>query len=239
MSEMTNNAASEAGGGEAADLILQARGLMKSYGRGEAATPVLRGVDLDVRRGEFLAVMGQSGSGKSTLLHILGLMDRPDGGTLSLDREPIDWGNNSQRTRLCRNSMGFVFQRFNLISTISAKDNLAISLRLRGLPGDKEYILECLERVGVLHVAARKSGQMSIGEQQRVAVARALAHQPALLLADEPTGSLDSTNAEALLELFTLANNAGQTIVMITHSAAAAQVAHRICHMRDGLIQSE
>jgi putative ABC transport system ATP-binding protein len=143
----------------------------------------------------------------------------------------------AERTRLRGRLMGFVFQRFNLLTTVSARDNLAISLRLRGLAADDAAIRQWLERVGVAHVAERKSGQMSIGEQQRVAVARALAHRPQLLLADEPTGCLDSANAQALLDLFTQASAAGQTIVMITHSASAAAVAHRVCRMKDGRIE--
>ena len=222
---------------EERDLIVQARGLVKSYGRGDAATRVLRGVDLFIRRGEFLAVMGQSGSGKSTLLHIVGLMDRADDGTLVIDGEDVTMASQGQRTRIRRDRMGFVFQRFNLLSTVNATDNLAISLRLHGKAAEPSYVARCLDRVGVGHVAGRKSGQMSIGEQQRVAVARALAHQPDLLLADEPTGSLDSSNADALLALLAQANAAGQTIVMITHSPAAAAVAHRVCRMQDGRIE--
>ena len=218
-------------------LIIQARGLTRSYGRGRAANPVLRGLDLSVRRGEFVAVMGHSGCGKSTLLHILGLMDRADSGTLVLDGRDVASAGAAERTGLRGRLMGFVFQRFNLLTTVSAADNLAISLALRGRPADRATILACLEQVGVAHVADRKSGQMSIGEQQRVAVARALAHRPQLLLADEPTGCLDSRNADALLGLLARASAAGQTIVMITHSASAAAVAGRICRMRDGRIE--
>jgi putative ABC transport system ATP-binding protein len=149
----------------------------------------------------------------------------------------VTTASQAQRTRVRRDRMGFVFQRFNLLSTVSAADNLAISLRLHGRPADRAFIAQCLERVSVSHVAGRKSGQMSIGEQQRVAVARALAHKPELLLADEPTGSLDTHNADALLALFSQANAEGQTIVMITHSPAAAAVAHRTCRMSDGQIE--
>jgi putative ABC transport system ATP-binding protein len=218
------------------ELIVEARGLTKSYGKGLAATRVLRGTDLLIRRGEFVAVMGPSGCGKSTLLHIVGLMDRADDGTLVIDGEDVTTASQGQRTRLRRDRMGFVFQRFNLLSTVSAADNLAISLHLHGRPADSGHIAQCLERMGVSHVAARKSGQMSIGEQQRVAMARALAHQPELLLADEPTGSLDTANADSLLALLAQMNAAGQTIVMITHSPAAAAVAHRVCRMQDGRI---
>jgi len=216
--------------------ILQATGVTKSFGRRQATTQVLRGVDLNVHRGEFVAVMGPSGCGKTTLLNILGLMSEPDGGQLTLDGIDAIAATDSVRTRLRRRMLGFVFQRFNLLSTVSALHNIALSLRIRQLPRDDDEILALLGRMGVAHVARRKSGQMSIGEQQRVAVARALAHRPALLLADEPTGSLDSANAAALLDLLAAANADGQTIVMITHSAEAAARADRILTMRDGRI---
>lgn len=196
---------------------------------------VLRGLDLRVGRGEFLAVMGPSGCGKSTLLHVMGLMTPADAGELVLDGRPVGSGE-SERARLRRSHLGFVFQRFNLISVLSARDNAAISLRVRGLDRDGR-IDELLSSMGVAHVADRKPGDMSIGEQQRVAVVRALAHDPALLLADEPTGNLDSDNSRSLLELFrTINSERGQTLVMITHSADAAACADRVVRMKDGLI---
>ena len=221
------------------DIILRAHELTKSYGRPPAHTQVLHGVDLAVRCGEFVAIMGPSGSGKSTLLHMLGRMSRPDSGRLEIDGRDVTDAGEGERTRLRGRNMGFVFQRFNLIGTVSARDNLAISFRVRGLPPPAGAIDELLEQMGVSHVAERKSGQMSIGEQQRVAVARALAHRPGLVLADEPTGSLDSANAEALLRLLRQANGRGQTIVMITHSAGAATRADRIVYMKDGRIEED
>ena len=211
---------------------------MKAYGRGSGRNEVLHGVDLAVRGGEFLAVMGPSGCGKSTLLHVLGLMSRPDAGRLEIDGRDVSAAGEAQRTLLRRRTLGFVFQRFNLITSISAADNVAVSLRIRGIKADQRETCELLDRMGVGHVAKRKSGQMSIGEQQRVAVARALAHRPALLLADEPTGCLDSANADALLDLFHQANAAGQTIVMITHSPFAAARADHILYMKDGRIEN-
>lgn len=223
--------------GTTREWILSARGLARGYGAGAARVQVLHGVDLDVRRGEFLAIMGESGCGKSTLLHILGLMLAPDAGTIAIDGHDATGAGEALRTRLRRDALGFVFQRFNLLPTLSARDNLALSLRLRGL-ADGGRITELLERMGVAHLAKRKPSQMSIGQQQRLAVARGLAHRPALLLADEPTGNLDSSNADALLSLFREANRAdGQTIVMITHSAAAAAAADRTLTMRDGRIE--
>ncbi|MCE5277462.1 MAG: ABC transporter ATP-binding protein [Planctomycetaceae bacterium] len=217
------------------DYILEGRGLRKSFGKGAARTDVLRGLDLDVRRGEFIAVMGPSGCGKSTLLHVLGLMAVPDEGTVLLDGLPVPTAN-AARTLRRRQDIGFVFQRFNLLGTLSAADNIAISLKVRGIARDGRAA-ELFEALDISHVARRKPSQMSIGEQQRVAVARALAHRPKLLLADEPTGNLDSANAEALLKLFqTINRQQNQTIVMITHSAEAAAAADRVVGMKDGRI---
>ena len=225
---------------EQPDTLLAARDVHKSFGKGAARVHVLRGVDLAVRRGEFVAVMGPSGCGKSTLLHVLGLMTPTDpapaggrrGAVSIYGRDVPD--SNAARTRVRRKDIGFVFQRFNLLGTLSAADNVAVSLRVRGLSTNGR-IESLFDAMGVSHVMRRKPGQMSIGEQQRVAVVRALAHSPALLLADEPTGNLDSGNSTALLELLRSLNDRhGQTIVMITHSAAAAGYAHRVVNMVDG-----
>ena len=215
--------------------ILTARRLDKSFGRGAARVHVLRGLDLTVRAGEFLAVMGPSGCGKSTLLHVLGLMTPPDAGEISVDSRPVTPGER-QRNMLRRSMFGFVFQRFNLLGALSAADNVRISLRVRGVRADG-YVRELFETMGVADVARRRPSQMSIGQQQRVAVVRALAHRPAIVLADEPTGNLDSANAQALLELFRQINrDNGQTVVMITHSPEAAAAADRVACMKDGRI---
>jgi len=217
------------------DNILVAKGLHKSFGKGPARVHVLRGLDISVRRGEFIAVMGPSGCGKSTLLHVLGLMTPPEEGTISLEGSTVP-DNPSARNTLRRTHVGFVFQRFNLLGVLSAADNVAISLRVRGLSADG-YADELFEMMGVAHVAQRKPSKMSVGEQQRVAVVRAMAHRPALLLADEPTGNLDSENGEKLLALFRRVNDHHhQTIVMITHSAEAASWADRAVRMKDGRI---
>ncbi len=215
--------------------ILQARSLAKSFGKGRARVDVLRGLDVSVRRGEFLAVMGPSGCGKSTLLHVLGLITPPDGGELLLSGSPAPQSEH-HRARLRRTEIGFIFQRFNLIASLSATDNVRISLKVRSC-NDTGLADRLMQQMGVAHVADRKPAEMSIGEQQRVAAVRALAHSPAILLADEPTGNLDSTNAESLLGLLRGINRqTGQTIVMITHSREAAEVADRVLHMRDGVI---
>jgi len=213
--------------------ILVAEKVSKNYGIGPARVEALRPSDVSVREGEFLAVMGPSGSGKSTLLHVLGLMTPADGGSITIAGRLVT-DSLAERTVFRREKIGFVFQRFNLIGVLSAADNIAISLRVRGIRPD-ERIRVLLEHVGVGHVADRRPGQMSIGEQQRVAVVRAIAHEPAILLADEPTGNLDSANAAGLLELLRKMNcQSGQTIVMITHSQEAANRADRIVHMKDG-----
>ncbi len=217
------------------DNIVVARGLHKSYGSGPARVHVLRGLSLTVRRGEFLTIMGPSGCGKSTLLHILGLMDTADAGELWLDGRPVPAGE-SARNALRRTQIGFVFQRLNLLAQLRAVDDVAVSLKVRGLrPGPEAD--ELFDTLGVGHVRRRKPSQMSIGEQQRVAIVRALAHRPALLLADEPTGNLDSENGRVLLEhLRRINGERRQTIVMITHSADAARYADRVARMTDGVI---
>jgi putative ABC transport system ATP-binding protein len=213
--------------------ILVARDLHKSFGRGAARVHVLRGLDLAVRRGEFLAVCGPSGCGKSTLLHVTGLLTPADQGRIEWDGREVGPGEGP-RTALRRTRLGFVFQRFNLIEVLTARQNVALSLGIRGLR-DRGQIDELFAALGVSHVEARKPGQMSIGEQQRVAVARALAHRPQIVLADEPTGNLDSASAADLLAVLRRMNHdSGQTIVMITHSAEAAGYADRVVHMRDG-----
>ena len=214
--------------------ILEARGLEKSYGRGAARVHVLRGVDLKVPAGQFVAVMGPSGCGKSTLLHVLGLVTRPDAGELRIGGEMAN-GPEAVAARLRRRRIGIVFQRFNLLGVLSAADNVAVSLRVRGIKSNGQA-LRLLELLHVGHVARRKPAQMSIGEQQRVAVARALAHEPDLLLADEPTGSLDSDNGRTLLEHLRHINRRGQTIILITHSAQAAGYADLVLTMKDGRI---
>ncbi len=216
------------------DFILTAEGLHKSFGKNSARVHVLRGLDISVRRGEFLAVMGPSGCGKSTLLHVLGLMTQPDDGKIFFDGSEVN--SVSAGNELRRSRIGFVFQRFNLLNVLSAIDNVNISLQVRGCK-ENGRIDELFEKLSVSHVAKRKPTKMSIGEQQRVAVVRALAHSPSLVLADEPTGNLDSENSAALLGLLKQINRQEkQTIVMITHSPEAAGYADRIVRMKDGKI---
>ncbi|HHH75554.1 MAG TPA: ABC transporter ATP-binding protein [Phycisphaerae bacterium] len=213
--------------------ILTASNLYKSFGQGAGKVEVLRGLDINVARGEFLAVMGPSGCGKSTLLHVLGLMTNHDEGSITFNGSDIPLAA-SARAEIRRKSIGFVFQRFNLISVLSAEDNVEISLKVRGAT-PKTPVNDLFEAMGIADVAARKPSQMSIGQQQRVAIIRALAHSPEILFADEPTGNLDSESSAALLQLLGIINReTGQTIVMITHSANAAAHADRIITMSDG-----
>ncbi len=215
--------------------ILAAEGVHKYFGRGNAKVHALRGADLTVRRGEFLAVMGPSGCGKSTLLHVLGFMTEPSAGRVIYNGEGSQY-SPATKMQLRRRSIGFVFQRFNLLGMLNAEDNIALSLKIRGLPS-RQRADELLSELGLADLAEKKPSQMSMGQQQRLAVARALAHEPELILADEPTGNLDSDNADILLGLLRRINaERGQTIVMITHSADAADRADRIVHMKDGMI---
>ena len=207
-----------------------------TFRNGRLETPVLFDVNLEIRSGEFVAIMGPSGCGKSTLMHILGLMLSPTSGEVYIDnRETTDLKKND-RSRLRREKIGFVFQRFNLLPTLTAEQNIAIAERIRGHQLDGQ-ISHALESVGMTDKANYKPGQLSIGQQQRIAIARAISHRPELILADEPTGNLDSANSERILQLFReVHQQSGVTVVMITHSPSAAQWADRIVRMTDGKI---
>jgi ABC-type lipoprotein export system ATPase subunit len=217
------------------DWMLDVRGLHHAYTHGPVVEPVLHGIDLQVRRGEFVVIMGPSGCGKTTLLNILGLMLRPTRAALLrlAGRETLGL-SDAERTRLRRQALGFVFQRFNLLPTISVRENVALPLRIRGARADGQ-VQEMLERVGLADCARKKPGQLSVGQQQRVAIARAAVGRPALLLADEPTGNLDSHNAGVVLDLLTQFHRQfGQTIVMITHNEHLTVGADRVLRMQDG-----
>lgn len=217
------------------EIVLSARGICKSYRQGRSNYDVLNEVDFQVRRGEFVAIAGSSGSGKSTLMHILGLMARPTRAE-SLVIDGVETSRLSQggRTAIRRDKIGFVFQRFNLLTVLSARDNLALALKLRRQPVDGQ-IDRLLDFVGLADRRSLRPGQMSIGEQQRLAFARAIIHRPAILLADEPTGNLDAQNAEKLMQLIQRARGEfNQTIIMVTHNPALAELADRKCVMTDG-----
>jgi len=217
--------------------IIKTDKLCKTFYNGSAAAPVLFDIDLEIERGEFVAVMGPSGCGKSTLMHILGLMLSATSGDLWIDGRQAGDLNGPGRARIRRGKIGFVFQRFNLLPTLSAYQNLVVAERIRGnkLDGQIDAALEAVEMGGKAHL---KPGQLSIGQQQRIAIARAVAHQPAIIFADEPTGNLDCANSQRILELLRdIHRRRGTTVVMITHSPAAAQYAQRIIPMCDGRIE--
>ena len=217
-------------------MLIKTEKLCMTFRNGRLETPVLFDVNLEIRRGEFIAIMGPSGCGKSTLMHILGLMLSPTSGEVYIDDcETTDLKKND-RARLRREKIGFVFQRFNLLPTLTAEQNIAIAERIRGHQLDGQ-ISHALESVGMTDKANYKPGQLSIGQQQRIAIARAISHRPELILADEPTGNLDSANSERILQLFReVHQQSGVTVVMITHSPSAAQWADRIVRMTDGKI---
>ncbi len=217
------------------ETILVAKDVHKSYRAGSVVTPVLHGLDLSVGRGEFVVVMGPSGCGKSTLLNVLGLMMPPtQAASLEIDGIEALRLSDGQRTRLRRDRIGFVFQRFNLLPVVSAGDNVRLAFRLRGQRPNGQ-VRALFERFGLSGKIDRKPGALSMGEQQRVAIARAVACKPALLLADEPTGNLDSDNARQVLDLLHELNREdGQTVVMITHNEHCTAEVDRVLHMRDG-----
>ncbi len=222
--------------------VIEAVGVTKSFDTGPAGVDAVRGIDLSIDAGEMVAIVGPSGSGKSTLLTMLGAIDTPTTGHVLLDGVDIATLNDDARTLFRRRRIGFVFQEFNLIPTLSALENVALPLELDGVPEATavERAKNMLEWVALSHRADHLPNMMSGGEQQRVAVARALVTQPALLLADEPTGNLDSANSEQVMRLLRdLVDKHGQTVVIVTHDMQVAADADRIIHVRDGLIQYE
>jgi putative ABC transport system ATP-binding protein len=221
-------------------FTVQAQRLRKVY-RGAAEIEALRGVDLNIARGEMVAVVGPSGSGKTTLLNCLSGLDRFDGGTVLVDGRDLSSLSDRERTSYRAQNMGFVFQAFNLLPVLSAAENTEIPLLLRGVGAreSRRRALEMLETLGLAHRASHRPDQLSGGEQQRVAVARALVHRPAVVWADEPTGNLDSDDANVIAELLVRMNREGQTVLLVTHNGQVAARAGRVIRMRDGRIQPE
>jgi putative ABC transport system ATP-binding protein len=218
--------------------ILETIDLRMTYHVGKLEVQALRGVSVQVRRREFCSIVGHSGSGKSTLLHLLGGLASPSSGRVMVDGREISRSDDAQRTRIRRDKIGFVFQRFNLLPTLTVRGNLEIVGQIQGNgPVSQERVMELLELVGLPHKVDMKPLDLSAGEQQRIAIARALVMSPAILLADEPTGNLDSVNSANILELMRDLNRRfGQTVVMITHNPEAAQMGHRIFEMKDGAV---
>ena len=221
--------------------MLKLQNVCKSYRTTQVETRALDDVSLDILPGEFVAIMGPSGCGKSTLLNILGLLDGPDGGSYSFFGEEVAGYREQKLTALRRTGVGFIFQGFNLIDDLNVAENVEVSLLYRGVTAAerRRKVAQALERVGVAHRANHLPNQLSGGQQQRVAVARALICEPRLLLADEPTGNLDTENGEAVMSLLDEINGSGTTVVMVTHSLLHAGRASRTVKLLDGRIGGE
>lgn len=215
--------------------------ISKIYRTTEVETLALNGVSLTIEAGEFVAIMGPSGCGKSTLMNVLGLLDSPTDGAYGFFGEEVARVPETRLTRLRRDNIGFVFQSFNLIDDLTVAENVEVALLYRGVPAAerKRRVTAALERVGIAHRARHRPQQLSGGQQQRVAVARALVSEPRLILADEPTGNLDTANGDEVMRLLTEAAAAGVTVVMVTHSLVHAAVAQRTIKLLDGRVVSE
>ena len=222
-------------------MILELKNIYKNYNQDNLVVPVLKDVSLQVDEGEYVAVMGPSGSGKTTLMNIIGCLDLPTSGSYILDGRPVSELKEKELTKVRRNILGFVFQNFQLMPRESALDNVCLPLIYAGVSKKerKEMGMKALEKVGLADRAAFRPNQLSGGQQQRVAIARAMVNNPKLLLADEPTGALDSKSGKQVLELFDMLNESGVTIVMITHDRKVAERAKRIVHIIDGEISEE
>ena len=217
--------------------ILKTQGLTKIYGSGETAVHALRGVDLTVENGEFVAIVGTSGSGKSTLLHMLGGLDRPTAGKVLVDGQDIFALKDEALTIFRRRRVGFVFQSYNLVPMLSVYENIVLPIQLDGAKVDEDYVSEVIRTLGLSDRLHSLPNQLSGGQQQRVAIARALATKPAIVLADEPTGNLDSKTSQDVLGLMKVTSQRfGQTMVMITHNEEIAQLADRVVRVEDGCV---
>jgi putative ABC transport system ATP-binding protein len=220
--------------------IAAARDVTRRHGSGDAAVDALRGVSISLEPGEFVAVMGPSGSGKSTLMHVMAGLDTPTSGTVWIDGVELGGLRERRLTQLRRDRVGFVFQAYNLLPTLSAAENVALPLRLAGRRVDEDWIDELLATVGLAERASHRPAELSGGQQQRIAVARALVTRPAVIFADEPTGNLDSRSSHDVLGLLrSAADDRGQAIAMVTHDAVAAATADRVVFLADGEIVAD
>ncbi len=220
--------------------ILETRGLRKVYGTGEAKVLALDGIDMTVERGEFVAIVGSSGSGKTTFLNMIGGLDVPTEGEIIVDRKKLQKLSDDELTVFRRRKIGFIFQQYNLIPMLNVWENIILPLKIDGHPVDKEYIMEIVGMLGIKEKRKSAPNQLSGGQQQRVAIARALATKPALILADEPTGNLDSRTSQDVLGLLKITSERfHQTVIMITHNEEIAQLANRILRIEDGRIEKK
>jgi putative ABC transport system ATP-binding protein len=221
-----------------AAAFIEAKNLRKTYHVGKIEVEALRGISFSVQKGEFVSVVGPSGSGKSTLFYLLGGLTHADGGSVVLDGQDLASLSDAERTRLRKRKIGFVFQKFNLLPTLDARSNILMAQEIAGNGHrDPAYFNRITELLGISKRLAHRPSELSGGEQQRVALARALINRPAIVLADEPTGNLDSKNSDIVLGMLRLSNQElGQTVLMITHNPEAAKYGDRIIHMRDGEI---
>ncbi len=220
------------------DVVVEARGISRTFGAGEEAVHALRDVDVSVRRGELLVVTGPSGSGKSTLLHVLGGLDRPDAGRVSIEGRDLSSMSETDLTLTRRRRIGFVLQFFNLFPALTVAENVAFPLLVDGVEDAEARARTILESVSMGHRLNHRPQKLSAGEQQRVALARALVNEPAVVLADEPTGNLDSTTGRNVLDLLKSVSRSGRTIVLVTHDPVAASYGDRVLRMVDGRIEA-
>jgi len=219
--------------------FIEAQDLRKTYRIGKIDVPALRGISFSAQKGEFLSVVGPSGSGKSTLFYLIGGLTTATSGRVIIDGDDFSKLSDAERTRMRKKKIGFVFQKFNLLPTLDARSNIHVALDIAGTNGsfDKKYLEKILDLLGLTTRLKHRPAEMSGGEQQRVALARALINKPAIVLADEPTGNLDTENSEIVLNMLRQSNRElGQTVLMITHNPAAASYGDRVIHMRDGQI---
>lgn len=221
--------------------MLKLHNMYKVYSTDEVETVALNGVNLEIEQGDFVAIMGPSGCGKSTLLNIVGMLDNPSDGDYFFFDENIATYNESQRSAIRKHNIGFIFQSFNLIDELSVAENIELALLYHDMPSAerKKRVANVMDRMGIAHRAKHMPGQLSGGQQQRVAVARAVVGDQPLILADEPTGNLDSVHGQEVMELLRSLNKEGTTIVMVTHSPAHADYAHRVVNLFDGHIVTE